>query len=91
MRKLNKGACAIFIIFCCAGVLSSTTKPSISGVNKKEMAEKVKAEFVHAWNGYKTYAWGHDALKPLSKTYRDWYAEPLLMTPVDAFETMRLM
>jgi mannosidase alpha-like ER degradation enhancer 2 len=91
MSKLNKIACVILIISCCAGVLYSTTKPSSIGVNRKEMAEKVKAEFLHAWNGYKTYAWGHDALKPLSKTYRDWYAEPLLMTPVDAFDTMRLM
>src|SRR5207244_13146650 len=45
----------------------------------------------HAWSGYKKYAWGHDDLKPLSKTYHDWYAEPLLMTPVDALDTMILM
>src|SRR5205807_139438 len=44
-----------------------------------------------AWNGYKKYAWGHDDLKPLSKTYHDWYSEPLLMTPVDALDTMILM
>lgn len=54
-------------------------------------AEKVKHEFLHAWNAYKKYAWGHDQLKPLSKTYRDWYGESLLMTPVDAFDTMLLM
>ena len=49
-----------------------------------KLAAEVKAEFLHAWNGYKKYAWGHDDLKPLSKTYHDWYAESLLMTPVDA-------
>jgi mannosidase alpha-like ER degradation enhancer 2 len=53
--------------------------------------DRVRAEFLHAWNGYKQYAWGHDALKPLSKTYVDWYATPLIMTPVDAFDTMLLM
>lgn len=58
---------------------------------KPDYAEKVKAEFLHAWNGYKTYAWGHDALKPLSKSYRDWYGISLLMTPVDAFDTMVIM
>ncbi|MGH9905885.1 MAG: glycoside hydrolase family 47 protein, partial [Pyrinomonadaceae bacterium] len=52
---------------------------------------QVKAEFLHAWNGYQKYAWGHDDLKPLSKTHHDWYAEPLLMTPVDALDTMILM
>jgi mannosidase alpha-like ER degradation enhancer 2 len=51
----------------------------------------VRAEFLHAWNGYKKYAWGHDDLKPLSKGYHDWYAESLLMTPVDALDTMILM
>ncbi len=55
------------------------------------LATEVRNEFRHAWNGYKQYAWGHDDLKPLSKTYHDWYAEPLLMTPVDALDTMMLM
>ncbi|PKL82756.1 MAG: glycoside hydrolase family 47 [Ignavibacteriae bacterium HGW-Ignavibacteriae-3] len=63
------------------------------GISKAEYAEKVKDEFLHAWNAYKKYAWGHDQLKPLSKSYRDWYGEnrSLLMTPVDAFDTMVLM
>lgn len=51
----------------------------------------VRSEFLHAWRGYKKYAWGHDDLKPLSKTYHDWYEQPLLMTPVDALDTMILM
>ena len=59
--------------------------------NKKKLAAEVKAEFLHAWNGYKKYAWGHDDLKPLSKTHRDWYAQPLLMTPVDSLDTMIIM
>jgi hypothetical protein len=59
-------------------------------IDKKEMAAKVKAEFIHAWDGYKKYAWGHDELKPVSKTYFDWYGTSLLMTPVDAFDTMVL-
>jgi mannosidase alpha-like ER degradation enhancer 2 len=59
--------------------------------DKRKLAAEVKTEFLHAWNGYKKYAWGHDDLKPLSKTYHDWYAEPLLMTPVDALDTMMLM
>jgi len=57
----------------------------------KKLAAEVKAEFLHAWNGYKKYAWGHDDLKPLSKTYHDWYPQPLLMTPVDSLDTMILM
>ena len=57
----------------------------------KQLAAEVKAEFLHAWNGYKKNAWGHDDLKPLSKTHHDWYPEPLLMTAVDSLDTMIIM
>jgi ER degradation enhancer, mannosidase alpha-like 2 len=59
--------------------------------NNVEMAKRVREEFLHAWSGYRQYAWGHDELKPLSKSYHDWYQEPLLMTPVDALDTMIIM
>ncbi len=54
-------------------------------------ATEVKEAYLHAWDGYVKYAWGHDALKPLSGTYRDWYSSSLLMTPVDGYDTMVLM
>jgi mannosidase alpha-like ER degradation enhancer 2 len=54
-------------------------------------ANRVKAEFLHAWGGYKKYCWGHDDLKPLSKTCRDWYGDPLLMTPVDSLDSLYLL
>lgn len=58
---------------------------------KKEYSDKVKQAFKHAWNAYKKYAWEQDQVKPLSKTFRNWYDESLLMTPIDAFDTMVLM
>jgi mannosidase alpha-like ER degradation enhancer 2 len=57
----------------------------------RALAARVRAEFLHAWEGYRRYASGHDDLRPLSKTYHDWYAEPLYTTPVDALDTMILM
>ncbi len=69
----------------------SANSQSRTNVERQQLAAQVKAEFLHAWRGYKKYAWGHDDLKPLSKTHHDWYAEPLLMTPVDALDTMLLM
>src|SRR5436190_24087237 len=65
--------------------------PARVAAPQAKLANEVRAEFLHAWNGYKKYAWGHDDLKPLSKTYHDLYAEPLLMTPVDALDTMILI
>lgn len=60
-------------------------------VNKQHLAGEVRSEFHHAWKGYRKYAWEHDDLKPLSKTYHDWYGESLWMTPVDGLDTMLLM
>lgn len=58
---------------------------------KKEYAERVKTAFMKGWNAYKNYAWGLDAVNPISKKGHNWYSEPLLMTPVDAYSTMCLM
>ncbi len=71
--------------------LSATALIFGQTANKKELESQVKNEFLHAWNGYKKYAWGNDDLKPLSKSYHNWYPQPLLMTPVDALDTMYLM
>ena len=60
-------------------------------VDKKRLADEVKAEFLHAWNGYKQHCWGHDDLKPLTKTCRDWYGTPILMTPVDSLDSLYLL
>jgi mannosidase alpha-like ER degradation enhancer 2 len=57
----------------------------------RQLADRVRTEFLHAWNNYERYAWGHDALRPLSKTGHDWYGQSLLMTPVDALDTLILM
>ena len=55
-------------------------------------AEAVKRELLHAWNGYKQHAWGHDDLLPVSKGWRDWYGEEsLLMTAVDTVSTLAIM
>jgi mannosidase alpha-like ER degradation enhancer 2 len=74
-----------------AALASSQVAPAPVDPTDAEMADRVRQEFLHAWSGYKRYAWGHDALKPLSKSSHDWYASSLLMTPVDALDTMILM
>ena len=56
-----------------------------------QLATRVRAEFLHSWQAYAKYAWGHDELRPISKTPRDWYGESLLMTPVDALDTLLIM
>ena len=63
----------------------------VTDAESAALARRVKDEMRHAWQGYKQYAWGHDALNPLSRKPRDWYAHSLLMTPVDALDTLVLM
>src|ERR1700694_2351977 len=73
-----------------AGKTSKKRLPSETAADAAT-ARQVREEFLHAWNAYKQYAWGHDELRPLSKSYRDWYALPLYMTPVDSLDTMIIM
>ena len=74
-----------------SGTTDTTKAASFTEAKAARTAEEVKGQFMHAWRGYREYAWGHDALKPLSNQPADWYGEPLLMTPVDALDTMILM
>uniref|UniRef100_A0A3Q3WGZ0 alpha-1,2-Mannosidase n=1 Tax=Mola mola TaxID=94237 RepID=A0A3Q3WGZ0_MOLML len=45
--------------------------------------------FRHAWKGYKDFAWGHDELRPLSKSYSEWFG--LGLTLIDALDTMWIL
>src|SRR5688572_7655860 len=79
---------SILLLFAVVSSSFAQTKPKI---DKKRLADQVKSEFLHAWNGYKKYAWGHDDLLPLSRGFKDWYGETLLMTPVDSLDTLILL
>lgn len=76
-----------------ADVPARTPVPATAAAQRADdaMAARVKAEFLYAWSGYRRHAWGHDALKPLSDGAHDWYGQSLLMTPVDALDTLLLM
>jgi Glycosyl hydrolase family 47 len=81
---------AAFLLVACALAVHGCSR-SREDDHARRLAARVRTEFLHAWNNYERYAWGHDALRPLSKTAHDWYGEPLLMTPVDALDTLILM
>lgn len=73
------------------GLVTPGCKKPREDAHSRELANRVRTEFLHAWKNYASYAWGHDALKPLSKEAHDWYGQSLLMTPVDALDTLVLM
>ena len=70
---------------------SDPSAPPMSDAEKAAMADAVRRETLHAWEGYKKYAWGHDEFHPLTRKPFDWYGHTLLMTPVDALDTLIIM
>ena len=68
------------------------TPPVQAELDRKALAARVREETLAAWRAYESQAWGHDELKPVSGTAKDWYdGQSLLMTPVDSLDTLLLM
>jgi len=85
LRAARRTFCFILVSL---GFFGAATGAS---ADRKQLAAEVKTEFLHAWNGYKQFCWGHDDLKPLSKTCRDWYGTPVFMTAVDSLDSLYLL
>lgn len=68
---------------------------NINGVNilpldkQSQRQKKVVEAFRHAWEGYKKYAWGHDELRPISRSHSEWFG--IGLTIIDSLDTMLLM
>lgn len=71
-------------------LLSAALAAAPAPAGQPELAARVREEIRFAWASYRNLAWGHDEAKPVSRTPRDWYGQPLLMTPVDALDTLIL-
>jgi mannosidase alpha-like ER degradation enhancer 2 len=102
LQKKWVGALAIFLLLIAISLVipqlfaqehtrSALPASGLTATQKTKMADDIRKEFLYAWEGYRKYAWGHDALKPLSHEPFDWYSHSLLMTPVDGLDTMILM
>jgi ER degradation enhancer, mannosidase alpha-like 2 len=77
----------VLLLAVSAGASAQTS----GGVDRGRLAAEVKREFEHAWSGYKHYCWGHDDLRPVTRTCRDWYGTSILMTPVDSLDSLYLL
>jgi mannosidase alpha-like ER degradation enhancer 2 len=82
--------CAVLIMLALPSRAAAADAPR-PGIDKERMAEEVKQEFLHSWNAYKKYAWGHDELRPLTKGSFDWYNTQFYLSALDALDTMMLM
>ncbi|GAU95332.1 hypothetical protein RvY_06966 [Ramazzottius varieornatus] len=64
-------------------------KPRIFAGAANYRQKQVVEAFQWAYDAYKKYAWGHDELKPMSKSYKEWFKVGL--TLVDSLDTMYIM
>ena len=88
MRYILLLSFIISLLSCKQDVRSTdTTLAQIEGTAAKE----VRKETLRAWKAYVKYAWGHDNLKPLSRSYEDWYEGSLNISTIDAYSTLHLM
>jgi len=69
-------------------VQSQGSSDPYAGPQNAEQKEIVAA-FMHAWNAYKKYAWGHDELRPVSHGWQEWFGVGL--TIVDSLDTAWIM
>jgi mannosidase alpha-like ER degradation enhancer 2 len=82
----------VLVVFAAALAAAFSFGRSAAGVtDRSALAAQVRDELRHAWQGYERYAWGHDELKPVSRSAHDWHRDSLFMTPVDALDTLLLM
>lgn len=58
-------------------------------VERLDRLEVVRDAFRHAWKGYKDHAWGRDELKPISKSFGEWFG--LGLTLIDSLDTMWIL
>jgi Glycosyl hydrolase family 47 len=56
-------------------------------------AAQVRAEFLHAWQGYQRFAWGHDEVKPVSGTSSEFFVpgHPIGLSIIEALDTLYVM
>ncbi|XP_077594080.1 endoplasmic reticulum mannosyl-oligosaccharide 1,2-alpha-mannosidase [Stigmatopora nigra] len=72
-----------------APVIPAEGIPGTASTVPVDRLEAVRDAFRHAWKGYKDYAWGHDELKPISKSFSEWFG--LGLTLIDSLDTMWIM
>ena len=79
------------VLLVASALAASGQPPAPAPLDRAALAVRVRGEMLFSWQSYEKHAWGHDELKPLTKTAKDWYGDSLLMTPVDSLDTLLLM
>ena len=59
----------------------------------RAVAEEVRREFLHAWNGYKQFAWGFDEVLPVSGKPKNFFVpdHSFGLSIIEAMDTLYVM
>ncbi|XP_073148382.1 alpha-mannosidase I MNS5 [Henckelia pumila] len=73
MCSRSRGTWVLIFLVIIATLYAETSSSKVDpfAAKKKRMSEKVRQMFYHAYGNYMTYAFPHDELKPLTKTFTD--------------------
>ncbi|HEV3154189.1 MAG TPA: glycoside hydrolase family 47 protein [Candidatus Baltobacteraceae bacterium] len=65
----------------------------VDGLHPKDIAKHVRDEFLHAWNGYKRFAWGHDEVAPIAGKPKDFFVDghSFGLSIIEAMDTLYIM
>ncbi len=92
MKRFIIFSIIVLTLASCSGpIQKESDKQQTEATELSPLAQDVKSETKRSWDAYKKYAWGHDVLAPLSKSFKDWYKEPLYISPIDAYSTLYVM
>jgi hypothetical protein len=81
----------LIILLMTAIIIHGCSSPERGKTDTSMLAEDVKNETIRAWQAYTTYAWGHDELLPISRGSNNWYDEPMYISLIDAYSTLKIM
>src|SRR5579871_2109425 len=59
----------------------------------RTVAEEIREEFLHVWNGYKQFAWGYDEFRPVSGTPKNFFLpdHSFGLSIIEALDTLYVM
>lgn len=81
-----------------AGLMAAASAPllgsrAVAMPDPDIIAEEVRSEFLHAWNGYRMFAWGHDEVQPVSGTPTNFFLDDhsFGLSIIEAMDTLYVM
>jgi hypothetical protein len=71
--------------------VATSVAPEMPAV--RVVAQQVRDEFLHAWRGYRRFAWGYDEVRPVSGTPKNFFLEnhSFGLSIVEALDTLYVM